>query len=457
MSNARNNKILDMTEGNSYSLLVKFAVPLILGNLFQQLYNLTDTWVIGNYTDNVQYSAVGACSPITMIIINGVIGLSTGMGIVISRLFGASDKEGLRRASQTSMVIAAVCAVIFSIAGVSISPALLRLTKVPEEAFGYAVTYLRIIFSFVTAQIVYNIGSAVLRAVGDSRRPFYFLVAASFTNIVLDLLLVIKFHMGVAGVAYATATAQMLAAVLTLIELIRNTAGIKLELKKWIFDKSICGQMLSVGLPTSLQMSINMVSNTFIQSYINALGTDFMSGYATYHKLEELLFLINNSLGTACMTFVSQNLGAGNAKRAKKGVFNTIVIGQCIALVVIPTIVIFAPKIIAFFNAKEAVVGYGTMALRTVTPLFFMHGMTVAMMYGLRGTGNSKGPFIAMLFCMVGVRLLYLYLMTKYVANTPRIVIWSYPAGWICMFITISIMFFRTDFESLIGSVYRKR
>ena len=186
-----------MTRGNIYSLVIQFAIPLVLGNLFQELYNMTDTWVLGNYVGNAQYSAVGACAPITLIVLNGMVGFSTGVGIVISRFFGAREDEKLKRSSQTAMVIALFFAVFFTVLGVTLSPAVLKLTRVPEESLEYATAYLRIIFSFISAQVVYNLGSAILRAVGDSRKPFFFLMTASLTNIVLDLLFAIKFHLGV--------------------------------------------------------------------------------------------------------------------------------------------------------------------------------------------------------------------------------------------------------------------
>ena len=446
-----------MTSGNIYSLIIRFAVPLIMGNLFQQLYNMTDTWVLGNYVGNEQYSAVGACSPILLIVLNGMMGFSTGIGVVISRYFGARDDENLKKASQTAAVIGIFCAVLFTTLGVTLSPAILRLTKVPEESLGYAITYLRILFTFVTAQVFYNVGAAVLRAVGDSRKPFYFLMVASLTNIVLDLLFVIKFDMGVAGVAYATAIAQMLAAVLTVIELFRTKTGVRIDARKWLFDKGICRMMVSVGLPSGLQMSLNMVANTFIQSYINALGTDFISGYMTFHKVQELLFTTNNSIGSGCMTFVSQNLGAGDAKRAKAGVKASLLIQLYSSLVMVGILVAFAPHIIGFFNPKPEVIKYGTLAIRIISTSFPFHGVSAIMMYALRGAGNSRGPFIAMLVCMIGVRLSYLYVITRFVANTPLSVVSAFPTGWICMFFAILIMYLRTDFEARAGLLEKGR
>jgi putative MATE family efflux protein len=453
MSNGSNSKTLDMTKGNIYSLVIQFAIPLVLGNLFQELYNMTDTWVLGNYVGNAQYSAVGACAPITLIVLNGMVGFSTGVGIVISRFFGAREDEKLKRSSQTAMVIALFFAVFFTVLGVTLSPAVLKLTRVPEESLEYATTYLRIIFSFISAQVVYNIGSAILRAVGDSRKPFYFLMTASLTNIVLDLLFAIKFHLGVEGVAYATAIAQMLSAILTVIELIRTKAKVRLVLDGWLFDRDICRSMISVGLPTGLQMSLNMVGNTFIQSYINALGTDFLSGYTTYHKVQEVLFTTNNSIGSGCMTFVSQNLGANDAKRAKEGVRASLVIQLVSSLTMVAILLVFAPNIVAFFNSKEEVVRNGTLCIRIITSSFPIHGISAILMYALRGAGNTKGPFISMLVCTIGIRLTYLYLITRFVANTPVTVLLSFTVGWTANFLVILVMYLRTDFGSRAGLI----
>ena len=267
-----------MTQGSVFFHLLYFALPLLAGNLFQQFYNTVDIWVVGNYVSDEAFSAVGTVTPIINMLIGSFMGLASGAGVVISQYYGAKKFDKVQEAVHTAIAMTVILTILFSIIGVAMTPTMLRFMKTPDEVFGESSTYLTIYFSGMVGLLFYNMGSGILRAVGDSRRPFYYLVASATINIVLDLVFVVKFHMGVAGVAYATIIAQGISAILTLITLLRTSSCVHLELQKIRIHLSILRQIIHVGIPAALQMAVTAFSNVFVQSYINQFGSDAMGG-----------------------------------------------------------------------------------------------------------------------------------------------------------------------------------
>lgn len=436
-------KNIDMTKGDPYRLLISFAMPLLLGDLFQQLYNMTDTWVIGNYATNDEYAAVGSCFPVLLLVIKSFVGLSSGVGIVIARKFGAGDREGVRKSSYTAICIALACCVIFTVLGKVAGPIALRISKVPENVVGHARAYLDIIFNLVSAQIIYNMGAGILRAVGDSRKPFIFLVIASVTNIVLDLYFVVVLGKGIRGVAWATAIAQCIAAVLIIIELFRTDTDVRIIKKHFGFDKTICKDMIKLGIPTAIQIAVTAISNVFVQSYVNKLGVNFMGGNATYVKCEQILFLAATSMGLASMTYVSQNVGAKDYQRARDGVRASNVMMITYTFVIGSLMMIFAPKIAGFFNSNPEVIDNSVFCLRMITPAFFFMGISQVLMGALRGCGDTKTP----LYIQIGFNILFrqiaLFLITTYIAHTRFTVVIVQPSSWIIMFLATSFAYSR--------------
>ena len=299
---------VDMTQGNVAHHLVMFALPLLAGNIFQQFYNTVDTWVVGNFVSNEAFSAVGTVTPIVNMLIGSFMGLASGAGVVISQYYGAKQMERVKQAVHTSLVMTLVLGVIMTAAGILLTPFLLGLMKTPADVFPEATAYLTIYFSGVMGLMLYNMGAGILRAVGDSKRPFYFLVAAAVLNIGLDLLLVIVFHMGVEGVAYATIISQGVSALLTLLLLVRTSSCVKLDWRALRATPFILKQIARVGIPAALQMAITAFSNVFVQSYINFFQADCMSGWTAYTKIDQIMFLPMQSLALAATTFVGQNL-----------------------------------------------------------------------------------------------------------------------------------------------------
>lgn len=439
---------VDMTKGNITRHLVNFALPLLLGNLFQQLYNMVDTWVVGNYVSNEAFSAVGTVGPVINTLIGFFLGLSSGAGVVISQYYGAGREEKVRQAVHTALMLTLALGVVFTAAGIAMTPLMLQLMKTPAEVAPEQATYLRIYFAGVIGLLLYNMGSGILRAVGDSRRPFYFLVVSAVLNTVLDLLFVIKFHMGVEGVAYATIIAQAVSAVLTLWVLMGAEGGIRLELRALRFTWSVLRQIVAVGIPAALQMAITAFSNVFVQSYINYFGPDCMSGWTAYNKVDQLMILPVQSISMANTTFVGQNLGVGDTPRAKKGVRTSLWLSVAVTAVLLIPVLLFAPDLTAFFNSKAEVVSYGALLLRLLSPFYFFFCINQIYAGALRGAGNSQVPMWIMLGSFVVFRQIYLYIMANFISNEIIPIALSYPAGWFVCSVATLLYYHHCKFDS---------
>ena len=439
---------VDMTKGNITRHLVNFALPLLLGNLFQQLYNMVDTWVVGNYVSNEAFSAVGTVGPVINTLIGFFLGLSSGAGVVISQYYGAGREEKVQQAVHTALMLTLALGVVFTVAGIAMTPLMLQLMKTPAEVAPEQATYLRIYFAGVIGLLLYNMGSGILRAVGDSWRPFYFLVVSAVLNTVLDLLFVIKFHMGVEGVAYATIIAQAVSAVLTLWVLMGAEGGIRLELHALRFTWSVLRQIVAVGIPAALQMAITAFSNVFVQSYINYFGPDCMSGWTAYNKVDQLMILPVQSISMANTTFVGQNLGVGDTPRAKKGVRTSLWLSVAVTAVLLIPVLLFAPDLTAFFNSKAEVVSYGALLLRLLSPFYFFFCINQIFAGALRGAGNSQVPMWIMLGSFVVFRQIYLYIMANFISNEIIPIALSYPAGWFVCSVATLLYYHHCKFDS---------
>ena len=439
---------VDMTQGSITKHLINFSLPLLLGNLFQQLYNMVDTWVVGNYVSNEAFSAVGTVGPVINTLIGFFLGLSSGAGVVISQYYGAGREEKVRQAVHTALMLTLVLGVVFTAAGIAMTPLMLQLMKTPAEVAPEQAAYLRIYFAGVMGLLLYNMGSGILRAVGDSRRPFYFLVVSAVLNTVLDLLFVIKFHMGVEGVAYATIIAQAVSALLTLWVLMRAEGGIRLELRALRFTWSVLRQIVAVGIPAALQMAITAFSNVFVQSYINYFGPDCMSGWTAYTKVDQLVILPVQSISMANTTFVGQNLGVGDTPRAKKGVRISLWLSVAVTAVLLIPVLLFAPDLTAFFNSKAEVVSYGALLLRLLSPFYFFFCINQIYAGALRGAGNSQMPMWIMLGSFVVFRQIYLYIMSNYISNEIIPIALSYPAGWFVCSVATLLYYHHCKFDS---------
>ncbi|MCQ2398014.1 MAG: MATE family efflux transporter [Sphaerochaetaceae bacterium] len=446
---------VDMTQGNSLSLLLVFAFPLLLGNLFQQFYNMVDTWVVGNFVGKNSFSAVGTLGSIINTLIGFFLGFSNGASVVISRFFGAKNFEKVSDAVHSYVAITLILCVIFTCLGVVMVPLMLRLVKSPPEVAAEQAIYLRIYFAGVTGLLLYNMGSAILRAVGNSTLPFVFLAVCTVLNVILDLVFVIVLKLETAGVAYATILAQFVSAVLVVIMLLRSKSCIRVDIRKIRITKGMTKQIFGIGLPTALQQSLTAFSNVFVQSYINVFGADAMGGWTTYSKVDQFLFLPMQSLGLAVQTYVGQNLGAGLQKRAKKGANTGLFMAMIVTAVLIVPTMMFAVPIVKFFidDGEAGVIEFGTLFLRYLIPCHIV--ACVNQVYGgaLRGANKSGSAMIVMLCSFVFFRQIYLFVMSHYISNTILPIAMGYPAGWLVCSIAIGILFtkFFSDKNNLVS------
>lgn len=427
-----------MTEGNIVRHLIRFALPLLIGNIFQQLYNTVDTWVVGNYVSNEAFSAVGSVGPVINMLIGFFMGLSSGTGVVIAQYFGAKREREVHDTVHTAIVMTLVLAVIFSILGVKLIPFTLNFMKTPVEVIPESTKYLTIYFSGVVGLMLYNIGTGILNAVGDTKRPFYFLMVSAVLNTLLDLLFVLGFGMGVEGVALATVISQCTSALLVMITLMRSSSCIKLVLRDLRVSFQMLSKIVKVGIPAAIQMAITSFSNVFVQSYINYFGADCMSGWTAYSKIDQFIMLPMQSLALASTTFVGQNLGVNNVERARKGIRTALVIAMASVISLMIPVLFFTPQLVAFFNSKPEVVDYGVMLLRWLSPFYVLCCFNQIYSGALRGSGNGKVPMVIMLLSFVCFRQVYLFIMANYICNEIIPIAMGYPAGWfVCSALTM--------------------
>ena len=448
-----------MTHGSIAGNLLQFALPLLAGNLFQQLYNLVDTWVIGQTGVDGAYAAVGTMGPVINILIGFFLGLASGAGVVISQYFGAGDHDKVRKTVHTALTLTLIMAVIFTVLGILMTPYLLNFMLHNGDGastiYPHAKTYLTIYFSGVTGLMIYNMGAGILRAIGDSQRPFYFLVVSALTNIVLDLVFVFGLDMGVAGVALATIIAQTVSAVLVVITLMRTAACVRLSPRALRIHGSVLRQIIRVGIPAALQMALTSFANVFVQSYIAGVNVTVpdgftyaeaqahcMGGWTTYSKLDMLLFLPVQSLALAVTTFVGQNLGGGKMDRAKKGTRIAFVMALISAAALILVMELFTRPIASLINSDPYILEYAVTFLRYLSPFYLLCCVNQIFSGALRGAGNSRAPMIIMLSTFVGVRQIYMYIMSNFVSNTPIPVAMGYPVGWLACAVTTLVYYF---------------
>jgi len=439
------NKNLNMTEGNITRLLIAFALPLFMGNMFQQMYNMVDAWVVGNYVSNEAFSAVGTVGPIINTLVSLFLGLASGAGVVISQNYGAKREDAVQKALHTAVLMTIIVAVGLTVTGITLRNVFLKMMNTPEEVMPDASLYLLILFAGMGTMMMYNIGAATLQAIGDSTRPFYFLVVSTVLNIVGDLVLVIGFGMGVEGVALATSGAMAVSMILVIITLVRTDTCIHLDFRKLAIDAKSLREIVRIGIPAALQLGIISFSNIIVQGYINYFGADVMSGWTAYGKIDALMLLPMQSIALATTTFVGQNIGGGLGTRARMGVSSAIRISSIITLVLSVPVMIFAPALVAFFNDKPEVIAAGTEILHWMTPFYVVTCSANVMNSGLRGAGNSKAPMLITIFSYVIFRQIYLFVMANYVSNEMIPICLGYPAGWILCTVISVLYYKKTD------------
>ena len=425
-----------MTDGSITRHLVQFAVPLFIGFVFQQLYNTVDSIVVGNFVGKEALAAVGSVSSIINTLIGFFLGLSSGASVILSQYYGAGDDEKVKDAVHTTIILTFIMSAVSTLIGVVMVPFMLRFMSTPADVFDEAAQYLRIYFYGVAGLLIYNMGSGILRAVGDSSRPLYFLVFSAVVNTVLDLVFVVYFGWGVAGVAIATVIAQCLSALLILVVLTRSKASYGIRWGKMRINGEMMKKIWIIGLPSALQQAITSFSNVFVQSYVNRFGSACMAGWATYGKIDQFALIPMQSLSMSATTFVGQNIGANDIKRAKKGTTVALIISLLVTGLIIIPLMVFSKQLISMFNTDPDVLKYGQLFIRLCSPFYLLCVINQIYASTLRGAGDTKAPMYIMLLCFVVFRQIYLYLVTEFI-GTIIPVAFGYPVGWLLCSIII--------------------
>ncbi len=420
-----------ITEGVIWQQLLIFFFPILLGTFFQQLYNTVDAMIVGNVVGKEALAAVGgATGSIINLLVGFFVGLSSGATVIISQLYGASQYRDVSRGVHTAVALSLIFGVILTASGVVLAEPLLSLMQTPEDVMPYALSYMRIIFMGMVPVLVYNIGAGILRAVGDSRHPLYFLIVACFTNIVLDLLFIAVLKTGTSGAALATVVSQTVAAVLTVFSLAHRQDCCRLQVRKIRIEPSLLKKIFRIGLPAGLQSVMYSLSNVIIQACMNGFTTDILAGWTAYGKLDGLYWMTISAFGIAITTFVGQNFGAGQYRRVRQSV------RTCLLMTVISTIVmggimlLLGETLYRIFTPDADVVREGLRILRFMVPFYFTY-LTIEVLSGaLRGTGDSLVPTLMVLFGVCFLRVIWLLVLLPRF-HTLETLLYSYPVSWL--------------------------
>ena len=434
---------LDMTEGNIWKHMLRFSIPMAVGLLFQQLYNTVDTLIVGQFVGQQAQAAVGSTGPIINTIVGFCAGLATGASVVISQRYGAHDKEGLSKAVHTTVALTFIVSLIATGLGQLIVTPMLRFMQTPEDVMPESGTYLSIYFAGISGILFYNLGSGILRAVGDSRRPLIFLIISALLNTALDLLFVLAFGMGVDGVAYATILSQILSALMILFTLSRERGSYGIRWRKVRVDRESLSMILKIGLPSSIQAAVTAFSNVFVQSYINAFGSACMAGYGVYGKIDAFALIPVQSISMSSTTFVGQNWGAKQPARAREGVRTATVMSLVSTAVLGLAVFAFARPLMGFFSPEEEVIEYGIRFIRIVTPFYIAVCFNQIYAGALRGIGDATMPTVIMLASFVAFRQVYLAVTRALGAGFIAVAL-AYPVGWILCSTLLIIRYFRS-------------
>ena len=418
-----------MTSGSISKRMIFFAFPLLLGNLFQQLYNTIDILIVSNFLGSSALAAVSSSGSLIFMLIGFLSGISSGAGVVVSKYFGAQDEKNIQHAVHTIVSFGLVAGILMTIVGVLMSPQILIWMGTPASVMPESITYLQIYFAGSIGFVMYNTFVGILQAVGDSRHPLYYLMISSVVNLILDIVFIKIFHTGVGGAALATVISQVLSAILCFIQLLRTHDNYRVQITKIRFDIKILREIIRIGLPSGIQNSIIAFANVVVQSYINVFGEMAMAGYGVYSKIEGFAFLPINSFTMAMTTFVGQNLGAGQMERTKRGarfgILATIILAESIGVIVF----VLAPQIIAIFNSTPEVIYFGVKNAKTAALFYCLLAYSHSIASILRGAGKAIVPMIIMMTFWCVIRITFLTISIP-LTHSIQMVYLVYPLTW---------------------------
>ena len=420
---------MDMTRGKPWRLITAFAIPVLLSQVFQQLYNTADALIVGRFLGDEALAAVSSSGTLIFLIISFFTGMSMGASVTISRYFGAGDYARVSRAIHTNVLLAILCGIVLPVFGVALTPTFLRWMGTDPDVLPEAISYFRYYFFGILAVVMYNTCKGIMNALGDSRRPLYYLILSSLVNIVLDLLFIAVFHWGVWSAAAATTISQAVSMVLCLIHLTKKGTIYQVRLRDLRLDREMLGQIFRYGLPSGVQNSVIGFANVIVQSNINSFGKLAMAAYGAYSKLEGFAFLPVTSFTMALTTYVSQNLGAGEYDRAKKGSRFGIITSLLLAELIGVLMYLFAPQLTAIFTETPEVIALGVEQARTISLFYCLLAFSHAVASVCRGAGKAFVPMTIMLVFWCVVRITYITTVMHFVHDIQYIY-WAYPITW---------------------------
>lgn len=420
---------VNLLEGDIKTGLLRFALPLFLGQVFQQMYNMVDALVVGNLCGENALAAVTSTGSLIFLIVGFFGGVYGGVGVVIARCFGAGDDYQVKRAVGTAVLGTLISGAFLTLVGYFGSPIMLRLMDTPPEVMEDAVAYLGIYFLGIVFVVLYNSAVGIFQAIGDSKRPLYYLIVSSITNVVLDILFVGPMNMGVKGAALATVVAQALSAGLAFLRLARTDGPWRVSFKGLCLDKDLLKEMLRIGLPSGVQNSVIAFANVMVQSSVNVFGSAAMAGNGAFVKLEGFAFIPVNAFGSACTTFISQNIGARKFERVKQGAKFSVIFSCACAAVIGVVFFIFAPQFIGLFGKSADAIASGVLRARICTPFYLLLACSHGIAAVCRGAGYSKVPMYIMLGAWCVLRVTYITIVTNLFHNIS-LVYAAYPMTW---------------------------
>lgn len=438
------SKNRSLTEGSIWKSMLLFALPVFIGNVFQQLYNAFDAWCVGNYIGDDALAAVSSSGSLTFMMISFFYGVAMGAGVIIARAFGAKQYDAMEKAIHTAIAFGLVTGVILTVFGVAMTPTILRWMGTPAEVLPQSISYFRNYFYGTLFTVMYNIFVGILHAVGDSKHPLYYLIFSTILNIILDMLFVAVLGFGVGSAAVATTISQGVSAILSLWHLVRVNAPYRVQIRKIRFHKKTLLEILRYGIPSGVQNSVIAFANVVVQTNINSFGKAAMAGCGSYSKLEGFAFLPVTCFTQALSTFVGQNLGAQKHDRVKKGVAFGVICSCVMAEIIGGVSYLLAPHLIGMFSETQEAISFGVQHMRTICLFYFLLAFSHCIASVMRGAGKATVPMFTMLACWCLFRVSYVSVAVRFV-NQLTTVSWAYPITWTLSSIIFLIYFLKAD------------
>ncbi len=433
-----------ITKGNIAKALSLYFLPVWVGTFFQYFYNTADAVIVGNFLGTNALAAVGGPSAMMVNLFVGFfVGLGTGASVLVSQFYGAKDEKNTQRAVQAAMALGIISGVIMAVLGITLSPLILRLTNTPQELVGMAMQYITIYFFGIIFMVVYNLGSSILRAIGDSRRPLIFLIISSIINIVLDIVFIVIIPMGIAGVALATVISQAISAVCVLVTLAKSGECYRLNIKKIYPHLDLLKGMMRIGVPTGIQISFYTISALIIQSSVNAFGTDTIAAWSAYIKVDGIIWMTLSAIGITITTFSGQNFGARQVLRVRKGIRFAMVFAVLACLGMAAIMLSFAPNMLMLFVDDEHVIAIGVRMMVSVIPYYALFAPVEILGGALRGAGDTFVPTIAQIL-FIGVLRMAWMLFVLPLNNTVEVLSYAYPVSWCITSVVISVYYLKS-------------